>query len=649
MKLTTYFVFLLFSFTITSNTLAQNYTPDKTFDPTFLNQPGNLYRSGNGAPGPDYWQNRADYKINVSLDDQNHRISGNVVITYTNNSPDSLHYLWLQLAQNLYQKNSFGAKTTPAGGRPYAPQKFTGGYHIKSVEIKRGDSFHSIDYFISDTRMQIRLHHPLKPNDGLLHIKIKYEFTVPKYGVDIMGRMKTDHGWLYQIGQWYPRMAVYDDVSGWNTLPFLSAGEFYLEYGNFDYHINVPWNFIVAGSGKLQNPRKVLTKTEIKRLKKARSTDKKVAVIRPKEVGSAKIRPVHQGRLTWHYKIKNARDAAWGASPAFAWDAEGFSLPNNKKVLAMAVYPPKSAGSKRWGRAVDFVKANLKFYSKFYNFNYPWPVAIGVAGTVDGMEYPGIVFCSARSKVRGVWGVITHEFGHTWFPMVVGSNERRYAWMDEGFNTFANFYSTQHYNHGEFAHSFRMNRIARRMKVKNLQPIMTYADNLRRLGFDAYSKPAAGLHILREDILGHQKFDYAFREYVKRWAYKHPQPKDFFRTMDDASGRDLNWFWKEWFYKTWTLDQAIKKVQYIHNEPSNGAIITIQNKDQMVMPVIVRVWQSNDSTITKKLPVQIWQRGGTWSFKVDSHSRIDSVKLDPDKHLPDIDRSNNSWVPSNHK
>ncbi|HYW36335.1 MAG TPA: M1 family metallopeptidase, partial [Balneolaceae bacterium] len=605
----------------------QGYNSDKTFDPTFLNGPGTVYRSGDGSPGPQYWQNRADYKINVSLNNKRHRISGSVRITYTNNSPDSLSTLWLHLEQNLYKKSSLGVATTPAHGRPYAPKNYYSGYQIHSVKISRGGPFHSAHYVISDTRMQIRLQHPLKPDGHHLRIKINYDFTVPKYGVDIMGRMKTKHGWIYQIGQWYPRMAVYDDVRGWNTLPFLGAGEFFLEYGNFDYTIEAPWNFIIEGSGKLLNPKQVLTRTEINRLKKARRTDKKVTVIKPKNVGNSGTRPVHHGRLKWHFKLNNARDVAWGASPAFAWDASGVKLPNGKNILAMALYPPQSAGHNRWGRSTEYVKASLKFYSKFWDFTYPYPNAVAVAGPVDGMEYPSLVFCGWKGKKDKLWATTTHEFGHTWFPMIVGSNERRYAWMDEGFNTFSNFYSTQHFNKGEYAHPFHVQQVIPYMTSKNTQPILTYADNLKpkNLGGAAYTKPAVGLHILRQDILGPKKFDYAFQQYIKRWAYKHPRPKDFFRTMNDASGEDLNWFWKEWFYKTWMLDQAIKNVRYINQDPSKGAYITLKNNNRMVMPVTVRLWQANDSTITKKLPVQIWQRGGTWTFKMHSTSRIDSV------------------------
>lgn len=619
---------------------SREYDPAKVFDATFLNEPGNSYRSANGAPGPLYWQNRADYKINVSLNDENHRITGSAVITYTNNSPDALQFLWLHLEQNLYKKSSLGAQTTPAGGRSYAPRDFTGGYQIKSVEVSRSGNFKSANYLISDTRMQIRLQRPLKAKGEQIHIKINYAFTVPKYGVSIMGRMKTDHGWIYEMGQWYPRMAVYDDVNGWNTLPFMSAGEFYLEYGNFDYTVEVPWNFIVAGSGKLQNPQDVLTQKQIESLEEARRTNKKVTIIKPKDVGTSQTRPIQNGRLTWHFKISGARDAAWAASPAFAWDAEGFTLPGNKEVLSMAVYPPESAGKDRWGRATEYVKASLQFFSKFYDFNYPYPVAVNVGGPVGGMEYPGIVYCSSRSGGRGLMGVTAHEFGHTWFPMIVGSNERRYAWMDEGFNSFADFYATQHFNNGEFARPYQISRITQGMKGDNLQPILTYADQLRSLGFNGYSKPAAGLHILREVVLGPKKFDYAFQQYVQRWAFKHPQPKDFFRTMNNASGVDLNWFWKAWFYKTWTLDQAITNVV----QDSTGAfLVTITNNNQMVMPVIVQAWPSNGEPITKKLPVQIWQKTGTWTFKIHANSPLDSVKLDPEVLLPDVNRDNNTW------
>lgn len=627
----------------------QNYNPHKTFDPTFLNDPGTAYRSGDGSPGPQYWQNHANYKIDVALDNDDHRISGSVVISYTNNSPDNLNYLWLQLEQNLYSKDSRGVATTPAGGRSYAPRQYYGGYDIKSVEISRNGTFQKADYVISDTRMQIRLPQALNSGGGQIRIKIEYAFTVPKYGVDIMGRSKTDHGWIYDIAQWYPRMAVYDDIRGWNTLPFLGAGEFYLEYGDFDLTIDAPWNFIVVASGKLQNPGDVLTKTQQSRLEQARHSDQTVFIRKPDEVEDADTRPVQSGRLIWHYVIHNARDASWAASPAFAWDAARINLPGGKTALAMSVYPPESAGQEAWGRATQFVKGSLEYYSRKWDFRYPYPVAVNVAGPVGGMEYPGLVFCSSHSKGGGLWGVTTHEFGHTWFPMIVGSNERRYAWMDEGFNTFINFYATQEFNNGEFAHRFDAQHILRYMTSEDTQPIMTYADYLKtgNLGGAAYSKPSVGLHILREDILGPDTFDYAFQQYIKQWAYKHPSQKDFFRTMSNASGEDLNWFWKEWFYKTWTLDQAIEDVHYVDQNPSKGSLITLKNNDQMVMPVTVKVWEANGHSGTQKLPVEIWQRGASWTFKYDSDSKIDSVTIDPNKHLPDVNRGNNTWKAGN--
>ena len=618
----------------------------KAFDPQFLNNTGTAYRSADGSPGPEYWQNRADYKMNVSLDDQQHKVSGQVEITYTNKSPDELSYLWLQLDQNLYKEGSRGFEITPVGGRSYGPRHAYGGFDIKSVQLSKDGNTWQADYVITDTRMQIRLPKALKAGGDQIKIQIQYSFTIPVYGVDIMGRNKTDRGWIYEIAQWYPRMAVYDDVNGWNILPFLGAGEFYLEYGDFDYTVEVPWNYIVVGSGALQNPQDVLTQGQINRLVKARKSDQTVFIRTPEEVGNADSRPVQKGRLKWHFVIHNARDASWAASPAFAWDAARVNLPDSEHTLAMSVYPPERAGKDGWGRATEFVKGSLEYYSRKWGFTYPWPNAVNVAGPVGGMEYPGLVFCDSRSSGEDLWGVVTHEFGHSWFPMIVGSNERRYVWMDEGFNTFINYYATQEFNDGEFASDhFNVRRIVSYMTAPDTEPILTYADALKphNLGAAAYDKPAIGLHILREDILGHDRFDYAFKTYIQRWAYKHPSPRDFFRTMNDASGEDLNWFWKEWFYRTWTLDQAVENVKYIDQNPAKGALITIDNNNNMVMPVDVKIFESNGKTGTKSLPVEIWQQGAEFTFKYDSISKIDSAVIDPEKHLPDVNLKNNVW------
>ncbi|HKI45452.1 MAG TPA: M1 family metallopeptidase [Balneolales bacterium] len=647
------------------------YNAYQTFDPAFDSHPGNLIRAGDGSPGSQYWQNRADYVIHASLDTVNFRVSGTDEIHYTNNSPQPLSYLWLQLEQNLYKKTSLGAKEVPASGEEYGPTDFTGGYDIKSVEIKEDGAWKPADYVITDTRMQIRLSKALIAKGGETDLRISYSFEIPQNGVDIMGRTDTKNGWIFEVAQWYPRMAVYDDVLGWNNLPFLGAGEFYLEYGNFDVYLTVPWNQIVVASGKLQNPRQVLTPTEIKRLRDAENSEKTIYIRKPDEVDSPQTRPVQHGTLTWHYKIENSRDFTWASSKAFVWDAAGVDLPGmehnttsaispayggpeqNKatqygghKPLAMSVYPVESIGKDSWSRSTEYLKFSMEFYSKLWKFDYPWTDAVTVAGDVDGMEYPGIVFCGMKSKNAELFGVTTHEIGHTWFPMVVGSDERRYAWMDEGFNTFQNYYSKETFNHGEYAPAQTpVDEIMGRYVQKNEQPILTYADRMKKgnLGYLAYSKPAAGLFLLREVILGHDRFDYAFQTYVHRWAYKHPKPKDFFRTMDDASGSDLNWFWKGWFYHDWKLDQAVTNVSYENNDPKDGAVITLVNKDKLVMPVTLKIVMDGGKTDTVNLPFQIWEKTGTFEVPYDSHSRIDSVIVDPEHMLPDVDRSNNVW------
>ncbi len=404
------------------------------------------------------------------------------------------------------------------------------------------------------------------------------------------------------------------------------------------------WYF---GSGKLQNPKEVLTNEEIERLQKAYHSEKTIFIRKPEELHKHATKAGKNGRLIWHFKITNARDVAWAASKAFIWDAAKADMPDGRTVLAQSAYPEESMGNDAWGRSTEYLKKSIEFYSKQWHFNYPYPVATNTAGYVDGMEYPSIVFCSTDSKARSLWGVTTHEIGHTWFPMIVGSNERRYAWMDEGFNTFQNILSSDHFNNGEYTDStYTARRLVGIMKRNLHQPILTYADYIDAgyLGYLAYSKPAAGLYLLRNDILGANRFDYAFSTYVRRWAYKHPRPVDFFRTMNDAAGEDLNWFWKEWFYKNWKLDQAVKNVKYVNGDPADGSVITITNNDRMVMPVTVKVVESNGHSGEKKLPVEIWQRGGTWTFKYPSTSLVDSVIVDPRKQLPDINPENNIWT-----
>ena len=621
-----------------------NYDHRKAFDPNFYPQTGNDYRSASGQPGPKYWQNRADYKINCTLDTAAHKVSGEVEISYTNNSPDNLKFLWLQLDQNIYKPGSRGSATTTQTGGRWANAKFTEGDNIKSITADVDGKKFTPQYTVSDTRMQVWLAQPLKASGNKAKLTISFEFTVPEYGTDRMGQLKTKNGIVYEIAQWFPRMCVYDDVQGWNTLPYVGAGEFYLEYGDFDYTITAPSNIIVVGSGELQNEKEVFTSTQQSRLSNAPNSDKTVVIRSAEEVTDSKSRP-NGSNLTWHFKIQNARDVAWAASRAFVLDAARINLPSGKKSLAMSAYPVESIKKDGWQRSTEMVKASLEHYSKMW-FEYPYPVATNVAGIVGGMEYPGIVFCSFSDSGESLWGVTDHEFGHTWFPMIVGSNERKYAWMDEGFNTFINGLSTKEFNKGEFADFsyFPGDDMAKYVFSDQMDPLMTTPDVIQQenLGVAAYDKPPMMLNALREVVLGKERFDAAFREYINRWAYKHPTPWDFFHTMENVSGEDLSWFWRGWVLNNWKLDQAVKDIRYVNNKPENGAFITIENKEQMVMPVTVLVKEANGKEQRIDLPVEVWQRNEEWSFGVRTTSRITDVVLDPDKKLPDMDRKNNT-------
>ena len=494
--------------------------------------------------------------------------------------------------------------------------------------------------------MRIDLEQAIPANGGQISITMDYEFAIPEYGSDRMGRLETENGWVYELAQWYPRMVVYDDLKGWNVKPYLGAGEFYLEYGDFDYEITLPTEFIVVGSGELQNPKEVLTSDQQDRLKKAKESDETVMIISPDEVGSKASRPGRKKTLTWKFRMENSRDIAWAASRAFVWDAARINLPEGDKSLAMSVYPVESAGDSAWSRSTEYVKNSIEYYSDKW-FVYTYPVAVNVGGIVGGMEYPGIVFCSWRAREGGLWGVTDHEFGHNWFPMVVGSNEREHAWMDEGFNTFINAYSTENFNNGEYqSRRTNVRAITSWMTSPRAEAIMTEPDQMTagNLGVLAYYKPGLGLRVLRESVLGHELFDRAFKEYINRWAFKHPTPNDFFNTMEDVSGYNLDWFWRGWFATPWTFDQSVDDVQYVDDDPKNGSLITISNHQKMVMPVVLRITQENGTEEIVKYPVQIWQTTNSWTIKYNSETPVTQVVIDPDNEFPDIVPENNTWT-----
>jgi len=627
------------------------YDYHDAFAPNFYTKNGTDTRSASGQPGPKYWQNRADYQLTAQLNETTNEIVGSEVLTYTNNSPDALSFLWMNVDQNAFKKDSRGnAVISLSGSRGGAKgEQLDGGFKIKSITLLSAVNGKTVEkevpFTVSDTRMQIQLPQELKGNGTSIKVKIAFSYISPKYGSDRTGIVDTKNGKIFTIAQWYPRMCVYDDVRGWNTNPYIGA-EFYLEYGDFDVAITAPSNHIVVCSGELQNPAEVYTAEQQKRWAQAKQSDQTVMIRSVSEVTNSASRPSGKPTLTWRFKIKNARDVSWASSAAFIVDAARINLPSGKKSLAISTYPVESDGAQAWGRATEYTKTSIENYSKRW-FEFPYPAATNVAGNEGGMEYPGIVFCEFTSKGGDLWGVTDHEFGHSWFPMIVGSNERLFAWMDEGFNTFINSLSSEDFNKGEYkAPAQNMNQNATFLTDPNLETMFSSPDNMKEesIGLLAYYKPGTGLTMLREQILGKERFDYAFRTYIARWAFKHPTPDDFFRTMENAGGEDLNWFWRGWFANNWRLDQGITKVKYLKNDAAKGAIITIENLEKMAMPVVVEIKTKSGKTSRVQLPVEIWMRNTTWSFKAGTNEEIDTITLDPDHAFPDYNVANNTWV-----
>ena len=628
---------------VSLNVFAQEkpkYDYNEAFNPFFYKNNGTETRSASGKPGHNYWQNRADYVLNASLNETKKEITGSAEITYTNNSFDNLEFLWLQLDQNLFKKDSRGNAVVPMSGSRNGAhgQDFDGGYNIKSVLVGGKPA----KYTISDSRMQIDLPQELKSRGGVVKLKIDYSFVSPDYGSDRMGVEETKNGKIFTMAQWFPRMAVYDDIMGWNTLPYLGAGEFYLEYGDITANLTVPANHFVVASGELLNAKEVYTSEQNKKWDQAKNSEKTVIIRSASEVNSG-VKSSNSTK-TWKFKIENTRDFAWASSPAFILDASRINLPSGKKSIAISAYPVESDGQGAWGRSTEYTKTSIEHYSRMW-YEYPYPAAVNVAGNEGGMEYPGIVFCHMDSKGYDLWGVTDHEFGHIWFPMIVGSNERLHAWMDEGFNTFINSISEKSFNNGEYYQPKTAQSMAFFFNNDQMEPVMTAPDNLKEmnLGFLAYYKPGAGMTMLRENILGEERFDKAFREYIKRWAFKHPTPDDFFRTMENVSGEDLSYFWRGWFQNKWKIDQAVTSVKYKNSDFKQGSILKVENIGQLPMPVQGEITFKDGSNQSFSLPVEVWKRNTQWTFELPTNKEITSVKLDPKGNYPDADPSNNTF------
>jgi hypothetical protein len=538
----------------------------------------NAFRTASGAPGHLYWQQKADYIIKVRLDDKTQQISGEETITYHNNSPDPLRYLWLQLDQNRRSKTSDTPKATADALEDSIRIKqlidldfdFDGGFNVEYVTDPKGTN---LNYTINKTMMRVDLPKTIRTGESYtLNIKWWYNINNRK---DQRGRsgyeyFEEDDNYLYTIAQFFPRMAVYNDVEGWQNKQFLGRGEFTLEFGDYEVEITVPGDHLVAATGKLMNPVEVLSKKEINRYEDAlKSYDQPVLIVTPEEaLKKEKTRDVSE--KTWKFRAKNVRDFAFASSRKFIWDAMAVAQ-NDRSIMAMSMYPKE--GNPLWEKySTKAVAHTLKWYSH-YTFEYPYPVAWSIHTDRIGMEYPMICFNGGRPESDGTYtkrtkygmiSVIIHEVGHNYFPMIVNSDERQWTWMDEGLNTFLQFLTEQQWERDYPSRRGPAFKIVDYMKSPQdqLSPVMTNSESLMQFGNNAYAKPATALNILRETIMGRELFDFAFKEYANRWKFKQPEPADFFRTMEDASAVDLDWFWRGWFFTTENVDISLSGIKW---------------------------------------------------------------------------------------
>ena len=546
----------------------------------------NVYRTAGGAPGHAYYQNEADYVMNLTLNDQQQKITGSETIIYHNNSQDKLEYLWLQLDQNKRAQSSDSYKIQTGGIKSLNTRsiknmepEFEGGFNITSVTKKDGSKQ---AYTIHKTMMRINLDKPLLPGTSFT-FNVDWWYNINNR-MEIGGRsgyeyFEEDDNYLYTIAQFFPRMCVYNDTEGWQNKQFLGSGEFTLPFGDYDVKIAVPTDHVVAATGNLVNANEILSEEQIKRLELAKKNEKEpVFIVNEKEaIKNEKQRK--KGMKTWHFKAENVRDFGWASSRKFIWDAMVVKQKSND-VLAMSFYPKE--GNPLWEQySTKTVAHTLKCYSK-YTFDYPYPVAISVHSKWIGMEYPMICFNGGRPDEDGTYSkrtkygmisVIIHEVGHNYFPMIINSDERQWTWMDEGLNTFLQYLTEQEFEKGYPSRRGPAYRIVDYMKgnKKRISPIMTNSESIHQFGNNAYGKPATAMNILRESIMGRELFDYAFKTYANRWMFKHPNPEDLFRTMEDASSVDLDWFWRGWFYSTDHVDISLDNVRYykINNQNPN--------------------------------------------------------------------------------
>ena len=562
----------------------------------------NESRLASGAPGPKYWQQKVDYNIQVQLDDEKQRLIGSETINYHNNSPHELKYLWVQLDQNRFAPGSDESLTKEAPGLDNMSfqrlrsqlyrETFQGGHKIKSVSNQKGKP---IKHEIVGTMMRIDLDDPMTSGSNFI-FQIDWEYNIidadlnrARSGYEFF---KKDKNYIYELAQWFPRMAAYTDYTGWQNKQFLGSGEFALEFGNYTVEITTPADHIVAATGELQNPKNVMTTEQINRWNKAKSSGEITFIVNPEEAEKNQTKDEKvNNKKTWVFKAKNVRDFAWASSRKFIWDAKYHEFSKGKKAWAMSYYPIEA--EPLWSKySTESVAHTLDVYSKF-TFDYPYPVAISVNGPVFGMEYPMICFNGPRPEEDGTYsestknaliGVVIHEVGHNWFPMIVNSDERQWTWMDEGLNTFLQFLAQAEWQQKWSSGRGKPKSITSYMASSKQRPIMTNSESIHQFGNNAYSKPAAALNVLRETVMGRKLFDFAFKEYSTRWMFKRPEPADFFRTMEDASSKDLDWFWRGWFYTTKNVDIGVKSLKLFEidtKDPDIEKPLKKQNREDL--------------------------------------------------------------------
>jgi hypothetical protein len=689
----------------------------------------NMYRTASGAPGKAYYQQQADYEMDIELDDKNQKLYGVETITYTNNSPDDLEYLWVQLDQNVRAKNSPAAlkngsriprlqrASTFVGS--YVADPFDGGFNIDYVRDTKGKP---LSFTINQTMMRIDLPKTLESGDKV-SFEIKWWYNINNH-VTKRGRsgyefFEKDGNYAYVIAQFFPRMAVYNDVEGWQNYQFWGNGEFALPFGNYKVNITVPADHVLDATGKLQNRKSVFSKKMMKRFEEASNSYDKPVLIVTQEEAEAAEKDFSNKKKTWKFYAENVRDFGFATSRKFIWDMQAVDI-NGKKVMAVSMYPKE--GNPLWEEySTKAVASTLKTYSK-HTFDYPYHKAISVHAKNQGMEYPMICWNYGRPNADGTYSertkfgmisVIIHEVGHNFFPMIVNSDERQWGWMDEGLDTFMQYISEQQFakeypesvasTNGKYpSRRGEASKIVPYMKGSQarLSPIMSNPENVYQLGPNAYGKPATGLNILRETIMGKEAFDHAFKTYSQRWMFKHPTPEDFFRTMEDASGIDLDWFWRGWFYTTDYVDIGIESVEkyqvgsrkgrngsFVYFVPSDDPRYSKDNEGQavlsmeqnaplkeylmdnfseeeratmknpkyfyevtfnkpggLVMPIIVECTYEDGSTEMITYPVQIWRKNdNNAKIVISTEKAIKSLQLDPKLETADIDTSNNSW------